>query len=118
MTEPLDSIERFETPEGIDLELRPAGPVVRILAWGMDLLIRLAVYMVLFMSLAALGRVGIGIWLLTSFLLEWFYPVYFEVRHRGATPGKRTVGLQVIHDDGTPVGLAASFIRNLVRFVD
>jgi hypothetical protein len=51
------------------------------------------------------------------FFGEWFYPVFFEVS-RGATPGKRQMGLLVLHDDGTPVSWGASMIRNLIRFAD
>mgnify|MGYP001818608113 CR=1 FL=1 len=51
------------------------------------------------------------------FLIEWFYPVYFELRS-GATPGKRALGLAVVAEDGTPVTPAASLIRNLLRVVD
>ena len=45
-------------------------------------------------------------------------PVAFEVWVAGATPGKRSLGLIVLHDDGTPVACAASFTRNLLRAVD
>jgi hypothetical protein len=55
--------------------------------------------------------------LLALFLLEWFYPVFFELRS-GATPGKRAVGLTVVHADGTPVGPSASLLRNLLRALD
>ncbi len=41
----------------------------------------------------------------------------FEVL-TGATHGKRAMGLLVIQDDGTPVGLPASLIRNLLRSFD
>jgi hypothetical protein len=44
--------------------------------------------------------------------------VFFEVLGGGATPGKRRLGLLVLHDDGTPVGWTASILRNLVRFAD
>ena len=56
--------------------------------------------------------------LVSGFLLEWFYPVLFEVYWRGQTPGKRACGLAVLHDDGRPVSWGASFVRNTVRFVD
>ncbi len=58
-----------------------------------------------------LGDLGLGIYLLLFFSLLWFYPVAFEVWRRGATPGKSALGLQVVHDDGTPVGLPASLLR-------
>ncbi len=39
-------------------------------------------------------------------------------RNQGRSPGKQLMGLRVVHDDGTPVGWAASLLRNLLRFAD
>lgn len=98
------------------MELRVAGPVVRAAALGIDTLIRGALYLAL-TPLLAFSGLGLGLVLLGMFLLEWFYPVFFELL-RGATPGKRAMGLQVVQDDGAPVAPAASVIRNLLRVVD
>jgi len=116
MVAPIDTQRLNETPEGIELGLHLAGPVPRALALALDILIRIGLYLVL-LPLLALGEVGLGLTLLAVFLLEWFYPVFFELRG-GATPGKRALGLSVVRDDGTPVGLSASMIRNLLRVVD
>jgi len=113
----LDTYQAVETPEGVELRLRVAGPAVRLLAWAIDCAVRLGAYFVLSIPLALLGQVGMGAYLVVLFLGEWLYPVFFEV-HRGATPGKRRMGLAVLHDDGTPVGWSASMIRNLIRFAD
>lgn len=112
-----DTVINLETPEGATLQLHPAGPVVRALAWSIDLAIRAIVLLLLGMALSRLGDFGVGIYLLLVFLLEWFYNQVFEVL-RGATPGKRALGLQVVHDDGTPIGWSASLLRNLLRVVD
>lgn len=118
MTAPLDTLRLNETPEGVDLGLRPAGPAVRALALVLDSAIRLALYLVIALLSGLIGvGIGGGPILIAVFLLEWFYPVAFEV-WTGATPGKSAMGLAVIHDDGTPVGLPASLIRNLLRVVD
>lgn len=114
----LDTYRRVETPEGVELGLRVAGPGARALAWGLDAMIRVGIYLGAAIPLAFLGEAGMGLYLLCLFLVEWFYPVLFEVLRGGATPGKRRLGLQVLHDDGTPVGWSASTIRNLVRFAD
>lgn len=113
----LDTLHTFETPEGVDLGLRVAGPLPRALAFVLDALIRYTVLFVASMVLLPLAELGIGTFLIMLFLLEWFYPVFFEVT-RGATPGKKAMGLCVMHDNGTPVGWAASLIRNLLRVVD
>ena len=114
----LDTEREVPTPEGIELNLRLAGPVVRALAWATDLLLRSAAFIGLSMPLSMLGRVGAGVLLILWFALEWFYPTVCEVWFNGATPGKKFLGLVVLHADGTPVGLPASLIRNLLRAVD
>lgn len=113
----LDTCHRYETPEGIELELILAGPLVRGLAWGIDFSIRAVAYLLFLFVLSMLGGVGIGLLLIGMFLVEWFYPVFFETRS-GMTPGKRIFGLRVIHIDGTPLTWSASLVRNLLRAAD
>ena len=114
----LDTVRTVPTPEGIELSLRVAGPMPRARAWLLDLLIRLAILLVLGIMLGALGKVGGGLMLLIAFVLEWAYPVLFEVLREGQTPGKRACDLRVLHEDGTPVQWRASVARNLIRTVD
>jgi uncharacterized RDD family membrane protein YckC len=114
----LDTLRTVPTPEGIELSLKVAGPMPRARAWLLDLLIRLAILLVLGMVLGALGKFGSGLILLTAFVLEWAYPVLFEVLRNGQTPGKRACDLRVLHEDGTPVQWRASVARNLIRAVD
>ncbi len=114
----LDTVRRIETPEGIELSLRLAGPVPRALAWVADSLIRYGVLWGLLMVLATLGGGGFGLWLIALFLMEWLYPVLFEVYVDGATPGKKALGLKVVHAGGAPVDWPAALIRNLLRAVD
>ncbi|TDV70030.1 putative RDD family membrane protein YckC [Pseudomonas sp. LP_7_YM] len=115
---PLDTRIRMETPEGINLMLRPAGLLSRSLAFAIDLMIRGALLLALSFLLNALGEFGSGLFALALFLINWWYAVLFEVLHQGRTPGKQIMGLRVVHDDGTPVGWSASLLRNLLRFVD
>ena len=114
----LDTRLRVETPEGIDLLLRPAGLVPRALAFAIDLLIRGSILLVMYLLLGMLGELGMGLGAILLFLVTWWYMVLFEVLNQGRSPGKQLLGLRVIHDDGTPVGWAASLTRNLLRFVD
>jgi uncharacterized RDD family membrane protein YckC len=114
----LDTAREVPTPEGIELSLRLAGPVSRALAWALDLVVRLAVIAVFGIALGVLGKFGWGLFLILWFALEWLYPTVCEVYFGGATPGKRALGLIVLHDDGTPVQWAASFTRNLLRAID
>jgi uncharacterized RDD family membrane protein YckC len=114
---PLDTLRRYEIPEGVSLHLRVAGPVVRACAWAIDTSIRALIYLCFAMLLGYLGGLGVGVMLIGMFLIEWFYPVVFEIQN-GATPGKRAMGILVIQENGTPVTPAASVIRNLLRSTD
>jgi len=114
----LDTVRIIETPEGVSIRLRLAGPVPRALARVLDHLFCAIIWTVGLIFLSFFGKFGIGIWLIGLFLIEWFYPVLFEVYSQGATPGKKALGLAVLQDDGVPVGWSASVVRNLLRFVD
>jgi uncharacterized RDD family membrane protein YckC len=114
----LDTTARIGTPEGIELTLRVAGPVPRGLAWLIDLFIRGVLLMLIGFAAGLLGQFGTAIMLLSLFFLEWLVPAWFEVNWNGATPGKRAMGLMVLHDDGTPVRWSAALTRNLLRAID
>lgn len=114
----LDTYRKIETPEGVELQLRAAGPVARVLAFAIDLMLRGVILILLSIGLSIVGNFGMGIFLIVVFLMEWFYPVLFEVYRQGETPGKRLFGLRVLNDNGTPVGWGPSLVRNLLRAVD
>jgi uncharacterized RDD family membrane protein YckC len=114
----IDTLCAVETPEGVELEFSPAGPVPRALAWLADAGIRAALYLTLATLLHGLGELGTGLLLIFLFLLEWFYPVAFEVLARGQTPGKKLMGLRVLRADGAPVGWSRSTARSLLAFAD
>lgn len=114
----LDTLYTAETPEGIALSLRPAGVVPRVLAYMIDLCVRLGIYLGTTLLALPFGGMGQALLLVTYFLLEWFYPVVFELMRAGATPGKRMFGLQVVMDSGLPVTPAAAITRNLLRAAD
>ncbi len=114
----LDTIVTAETPEGILLELRPAGVTARCYAFFLDLLLKLAIVYVFERAAVFAGGIGSALNIILFFALEWFYPVAFELSRWGATPGKRTLGLRVVMDNGLPVTPAASLTRNLLRAAD
>lgn len=114
----LDTLQAVETPEGIAISLRPAGVHARLLAFLIDLLIRIAMFIGILMVVAIAGRMSGAIALISVFALEWLYPVIFELAMGGATPGKRAMGLQVVMDSGLPVTPAGSVARNLLRTAD
>ena len=115
---PLDTLHTAETPEGIALSLRPAGVVARSLAYLVDFAIRGAALIAIGIVASLASGLGDAIVLVSVFLLEWFYPVAFELTRAGATPGKRMMGLQVVMDSGLPVTPAAALVRNLLRAAD
>ncbi len=114
----LDTVVATETPEGIILELRPAGLSARYCAFILDWGIRLAVMFAAAVASGVIGGIGVAFWIILVFALEWFYPVVFELTASGATPGKRVLGLKVVMDNGLPVTVAASMTRNLLRVAD
>lgn len=117
MSERLDTVRVVEAPEGVELALKVAGPLARSYAFLLDFVARASVVSAL-SFLLILGDVGMAVLLLLMFTIEWFYPVLFEVYWRGATPGKRALGLAVVRTDGTPVGWPESLLRNFLRTVD
>ncbi|WP_159566042.1 RDD family protein [Budvicia diplopodorum] len=114
----LDTVRDITTPELIEIQLHPAGFLPRAFAFMIDTAIRWLIMAIIAIPSAFIGKSGIGIFLIMLFLVEWFYPVIFEVLNRGRTPGKYAIGLKVLHDNGTPIGWSASIIRNFLRFAD
>ena len=108
------------TPEGVELRLRLAGVGSRFAAGMIDLAIKGAIVLVIALvfgiSLGGLpALIASGAALLFGMV---FFDVLFEVRSGGRTPGKRALGLRVVLQDGRPVGLRASAVRNLLRLIE
>lgn len=116
--QPIDTIRTIETPEGVELHLRPAGPVVRFWAFLVDQALVWVGLIFALILLATLGPLGMGLWFILFFFAQWLYPVFFEVLGDGRTLGKRWLQLRVVMADGRPVGWGPSLIRNLLRWVD
>jgi uncharacterized RDD family membrane protein YckC len=112
------------TPEGVPVTVDIADYGERAVAFAIDFvtwtLLTLAIYIPV---LGLIGKTGgnliaISIALFIGFLIRNFYFVYFELAWRGATPGKRVVGLRVIDRNGGPLVAAAVIARNLTREVE
>lgn len=114
----IDDQLHIDTPEGARLTLSPAGPIPRALAYGLDLALRGLLLAILAVPLMLLGGHGQGLFLVVLFVLEWFYPIFFEMLWQGRTPGKRALGLAVVHDNGAPLTFNGSLVRNLLRTAD
>ncbi|MGB0775921.1 MAG: RDD family protein [Akkermansiaceae bacterium] len=119
----LDTLQRIELAEGVEVHLRIAGPYVRSLAYLLDLAIRVVASVVAYLLLLLIGAViGLGVssglGMLVTFFIMFFYTIVFEAGKRGATPGKRVMGLRVVDASGAPVTWGQSFIRNMLRIAD
>ena len=90
----------------------------RFYAFALDWVIRLAILYAVAIVAALMAGLGAALMLILLFVLEWFYPVVFELTLSGATPGKRVFGLKVVMDNGLPITPAASITRNLLRTAD
>ena len=110
----------ISTPEGVDLELRLAGVGTRFSGSLLDYLIKFAALgaLALLVNLTLGGLVAGVVIAVGLFLALVVYDIVFEVRAAGATPGKRAVGVRVLLDDGGPVGVRASTVRNLLRLIE
>jgi uncharacterized RDD family membrane protein YckC len=119
----LDTLQSVELAEGVEIRLRIAGPMPRAGAYLVDFFIRVlmllsGVILCLVTGIAFGERVANGLMLLAWFLLDWLYPVVFEAGRRGATPGKRIMGLRVVQASGSPVTFGQAVVRNFLRFID
>jgi uncharacterized RDD family membrane protein YckC len=111
------------TPEGVELELVLAGVGSRLVAAIVDQLIKMGLFLALFVIGGAVAGDGAGgflfaVLVVASFLVFFGYDVAFEALASGRTPGKRAAGLRVVRLGGEPVGFLASAVRNLLRLVD
>ena len=121
----------FITPEGVDLRLELASAGSRAGAFLIDFGLMLAVLIAMTIagfylasssskgapSEGVLSFVGV-LWLIGFFVLRngWFS--LFEMGSRGATPGKRLMGLRVVARDGARLTGAAIIARNAMREIE
>lgn len=116
------------TPEGVTLPVEIATFGERATAFVLDVALWLGASIVLVLLLLLVagpllrlkGALAIlaGALLLATFIIRNFYFIHFELAWRGATPGKRAVGLRVIDRGGGPLRPAAIVARNLTREIE
>ena len=108
------------TPEHVEIRLEPAGLGRRFLALLADLVLVVAASSLVGTLAGTLLPGGLGpiAAALALLALTWGYHVYFEVRQKGQSPGKRMVGIRVVDGRGLPVSAEQSFVRNVVRVLD
>jgi uncharacterized RDD family membrane protein YckC len=112
------------TPEGVPIPVELAHYGERVSAFLLDWVLwtvaTLAIYVPIILSIGKAGSVllAISVALFIGFLIRNLYFVFFEIAWRGATPGKRAVGLRVIDRHGGPLLPTAVIARNLTREVE
>jgi uncharacterized RDD family membrane protein YckC len=122
-TEPRSMRRSFVTPEGVDLRLELGGAGARAAAFMLDILAMIVVLVLLTIVLAFLlvtskAEILLILWLIGAFLLRNFWFTLFEMGGRGATPGKRLIGLRVVARDGARLTGGAVLARNAMREIE
>ena len=126
----------FQTPENITVSYPLAGAGSRYLAFVVDTLLLLLLYIAFFLiflavfaALAALDFAGdffaeanASILLIIVIALAGFgsllYFIIFELLMDGQTPGKRLLGCRVVMEHGFSLGASAVFLRGIFRIID
>jgi uncharacterized RDD family membrane protein YckC len=123
----------IDTPEQIALEFPLAGIGSRFLAFALDTVLQILLYIAGTFALVGAAKYASGMlrWLdripntwgpalvlLFIFCVYWGYFALFEIFWNGQTPGKRMVRIRVIHNTGRPINVFEVVGRNLMRAVD
>lgn len=108
----------LETPEHVKLEYQLADLGSRAAALALDLAIIAAAILLVALVFRYTGGLGRAVLYIVGFLAVWGYFLFFEAVWDGRTPGKRAVGLRVLHDGGEPLSFQGAVLRNLIRIVD
>lgn len=69
-------------------------------------------------SFGALTGLLLALFVLSQFVVEFGYFIFWEMVTNGRSPGKILAGLRVVRRDGLPINLRSSVLRNVLRLVD
>jgi uncharacterized RDD family membrane protein YckC len=112
----------IRTPEGIEFALPLAGPVSRMLAFVVDILVVMTISSIADKLLGSLGVFGRdfseAIKVVAFFLISLLYMALSEWLWRGQTVGKRLLRLRVVDAGGLKLEPSQVIVRNLMRFID
>ena len=116
------------TPEGVSMPVELADYGERLSAFFLDFGLQLVAIIVIVLSIIFVavkadqsgltGGIALALVLFIYFLIRNMYFIFFEIAWRGATPGKRALGLRVIDRQGGPLLPMAVIARNLTREVE
>ena len=117
------------TPANIEIDYRLAGAGSRLAAFVIDFTIQIIVCLLIafvilfgiydyrFANWAEIESLAIAFLIISWFVVYFCYFIAFEMWLNGQSIGKKIFGLRVIRDNGLPVGLIQSVIRNLFKAV-
>lgn len=123
---PLDTVFHAVAPEYAEFRYFLAGIFQRALAYAVDHLILVALFL-FFLLVGALsgvavqdelGELAVHLGILAAITLSWLYFVLWEALCNGQTPGKRLMGIRVISERGTPLSWSQAILRNFLRLAD
>lgn len=119
---PSSALLPIRTPEGVEFSLPLAGPVSRLLAMLVDLLVVSGLSRIAVTALAPLQFFGPdlsgAVTMVVYFVLTFAYGIFCEWRLHGQTLGKRIFRLRVIDAGGLRLEPSQVILRNLLRLVD
>ncbi len=112
----------LQTPEGVQFRYHLAGPIVRFMAWWIDLLmvITLTILTMRIMPLISVISRDLSqtLSILAFFVISVGYSMCLEWRWQGQTLGKRLFKLRVVDATGLTLQGSQVILRNLMRPVD
>lgn len=119
---------QINTTQNVNINFTAASVGERILAWGIDWLIKIAYGIVIYQIMFKLFKIDefiedMDFWsqiaiVLVFYLPVIFYTLLFETLLDGQTPGKRIIKIKVVKIDGYQAALSDFIIRWIFRIVD
>ncbi|PIE90277.1 MAG: RDD family protein [Acidobacteria bacterium] len=112
----------IQTPEGVSFSLLLASPVIRFMAWLIDLfciLVLMNIVGMLANTMVVLSPQGAQVFqILVGFAISIGYAIFLEWLWQGQTLGKRLFRLRVIDEAGLKLSFSQVVMRNFLRLVD
>ncbi|HUN56042.1 MAG TPA: RDD family protein [Smithella sp.] len=112
----------IRTPEGILFSLTLAGPIIRALAWTVDIGCILTLTMVIRSLLKFFQIVSVdlssALYIIAYFIISIGYAIVLEWYWRGQTLGKKLLRLRVMDVQGLRLQASQIVIRNIMRLID
>ncbi len=118
-----DSIS-IDTTQNVSLHFAKATLGDRIIAYIIDLLIKIVYYVIIVLGcihlfgIDALNDNWVIFFLVVFYVPVFLYDLLFEALMDGQTPGKKIMKIKVVNLEGNSLSLGAIFLRWLFRIID